>query len=74
LRESILKGFETGGQDYVTKPFDTRELLARVKTQVELKNSKEYLKNANIWLEKKVEERTRELDALNKKLRGVIKI
>jgi CheY-like chemotaxis protein len=36
-KESIVKGFETGGKDYLTKPFNTPELLARVKTHVDLK-------------------------------------
>lgn len=35
--EDILKGFEAGGVDYVTKPFNTSELIARVKTHLELK-------------------------------------
>lgn len=35
--ESLLKGFEVGGQDYVTKPFQAAELLARVHTHVALK-------------------------------------
>ena len=67
-RESILKGFEHGAQDYVTKPFDVRELLARVKTQLELKYGKERLKEVNQWLEEKVNERTLELKEVNKKL------
>lgn len=29
--ESIIKGLEVGGDDYVTKPFSSRQLLARVK-------------------------------------------
>jgi DNA-binding response OmpR family regulator len=33
----IVKGFDLGGVDYVTKPFNTAELLARIKTHVELK-------------------------------------
>ncbi len=33
----IVKGFEAGGVDYVTKPFNSAELLARVKTHVEIK-------------------------------------
>jgi len=54
-RESILKGFEVGAQDYVTKPFDTRELLARVKTQLDLKSKTEKLEKVNEWLGKKID-------------------
>lgn len=54
-RESILKGFEVGAQDYVTKPFDTRELLARVKTHLDLKSKTENLEKINEWLGKKIE-------------------
>ena len=35
--DSIVKGFSAGGQDYVTKPFNTAELLARVRTHLKLK-------------------------------------
>ncbi len=35
--EDIVRGFEMGGTDYVTKPFKAPELLARIKTQVEMK-------------------------------------
>ena len=35
-KESVRKGFEYGGADYVTKPFDDNELLHRVKTHVDL--------------------------------------
>jgi len=54
-RESILKGFEVGAQDYVTKPFDNRELLARVKTQLDLKFKTENLEKINEWLGKKID-------------------
>lgn len=60
-RESILKGFELGAQDYVTKPFDSRELIMRVKTHLSLKNSREKLEELNLSLEDKVKERTAEL-------------
>lgn len=62
-RESILKGFEVGANDYVTKPFDSRELLDRVKTHLELKHAKDQLVLVNEWLEDKVQERTKELKA-----------
>ena len=45
--DSVVKGFETGAQDYVTKPFETSELLARVKTHLQLKNSKTLLAETN---------------------------
>ena len=60
-KESIVKGFALGAQDYVTKPFDTAELLARVRTHLELRSSREQLKNMNLILEEKVKERTIEL-------------
>src|SRR6056297_2004313 len=36
-KEDIVKGFNTGGVDYITKPFNREELLARIKTHLELK-------------------------------------
>ena len=35
--EDIVKGFKLGGADYVTKPFNTEELLARINTHIEMK-------------------------------------
>ncbi|MFK5947824.1 MAG: two-component system response regulator, partial [Methylococcales bacterium] len=35
--DSLLDAFEAGGQDYVTKPFNAHELMARVKTHLKLK-------------------------------------
>jgi two-component system, sensor histidine kinase and response regulator len=67
-RESILKGFELGAQDYITKPFDNRELLVRVKTHLSLKNSLERLETLNKSLEQKVIERTTQLRDANEKL------
>lgn len=78
LKEDIIKGFEAGGQDYITKPFDARELMERVKTQLELKTQREILKNMNVVLEEKVQERTAQLqealtklDKANKELQGL---
>jgi len=56
------KGFEIGAVDYITKPFDSTEVKARVKTHLSLKIAQEALKNQNIILEEKVRERTRELE------------
>ncbi len=37
---SIQMAFEVGGVDYITKPFNTKELLARVQTQLRLQRNK----------------------------------
>lgn len=39
--EDILKGYKAGAVDYVTKPFNSAELLARVNTHVELKKKRD---------------------------------
>lgn len=44
---SIKQGFELGAQDYVVKPFNTSELLARVHTHIKLKKQTESLIKAN---------------------------
>jgi len=36
---SIIQAFDIGGNDYVTKPFRSKELLARVHTQVEYRRA-----------------------------------
>lgn len=68
LPEQIVEGFTSGGQDYVTKPFHAGELLARISTHLELKDSREQLKRINEILEEKVRERTKELQQANLKL------
>ena len=45
--ESVIRGFETGAVDYVTKPFNSAELLARVNTHLELKYTREELIGKN---------------------------
>lgn len=66
--QSMVEGFDSGGQDYISKPFDQAELLARVKTHIELRKSKETLETLNSNLEQLVNKRTFELDIANKKL------
>jgi DNA-binding response OmpR family regulator len=70
-RESILKGFELGAQDYITKPFDAIELLSRVKTHLSLKDSLEKLDNQNVILEATVAERTVQLKDANEQLKDL---
>ncbi len=45
--DDIVKGFELGAVDYVTKPFNSVELLARVRNHLELKKTRDELVTAN---------------------------
>jgi len=60
-RESMVRGFEVGGEDYILKPYDAQELLARIRVHLELKKNKEALVQLNNDLAKKVDERTEEI-------------
>ena len=42
-QDHLLKAFELGAVDYVTKPFSSAELLARVRTHLELKHTRDQL-------------------------------
>lgn len=46
--KEIIKGFQCGAVDYIIKPFNTEELLARVQTHLELKTARENLKQMNL--------------------------
>ena len=112
--DDIVKGFDLGAVDYITKPFNRRELISRVKTHMMLKQSMDELayKNGELehsrdalakkngefkqallvqrtleeekdilttelmkhrdLLEKKVEERTRELETANHKITNIV--
>ncbi|MBN8218355.1 MAG: PAS domain S-box protein [Spirochaetes bacterium] len=56
-----IRGFEAGGLDYITKPFESSEVLARVATHLRLRELGERL-------ESKVRDRTAELVAANARL------
>ncbi len=50
--DSIAKAFESGGVDYVTKPFNSNELLARINTHIKLKTQAEELERQNATKDK----------------------
>ncbi|MBN2484828.1 MAG: hybrid sensor histidine kinase/response regulator [Bacteroidales bacterium] len=70
-KQSIIRALNSGAQDYITKPFDAEELMARVNTQLELKSAREALKNINQQLEQEVKARTLELAKANSDLLGL---
>jgi two-component system, sensor histidine kinase ChiS len=64
--ESIVKGFDCGAVDYITKPFNKKELLVRVETHLELKKYRDHL-------EELVREKTSELESRNLELEKINK-
>ncbi len=61
-----VKGFEVGAVDFVTKPFQEKELLARVETHLVLRYLQKDLETQNSKLQQEVMERTRVESELQK--------
>jgi adenylate cyclase len=66
LDDSIdkVKAFEAGAADYVTKPFQPQEVLARVRNQVNLYQQRQQLSHQNALLLEEVRERKQAEQAL----------
>lgn len=76
----IVKGFEVGGVDFVTKPFKSEILLARINTHTALYSLKQDLREKNRTLEKNFKElqeaqdqliRSQKMAALGNMVKGV---
>lgn len=63
MGESFNKviAFELGAVDYLSKPVDEKEVLARVNAHLKIRQLQKSLQSQNEQLEQKVEERTQEL-------------
>ena len=59
--EHRLRALQSGARDYLSKPFDMAELLARVRNLLEVHRYHTCLRQENAVLEARVQERTREL-------------
>ncbi len=62
--EDERKGLELGAVDYITKPISPPILFARVKTQLHVKATQDFLKDKNSFLEQEVDRRIKELVAI----------
>lgn len=52
-----VEGFNKGGVDYITKPYQPEEVLARVKTHLDLRRLQKQLETQNVQLLSEIEER-----------------
>lgn len=59
-----VRAFSAGAVDYVTKPFQTRELLARVRTHVELRRAQAALEQQNRRLRAEIEAHRRAKESI----------
>ncbi len=70
--DSVTRAFKKGGVDYITKPFNAEELIARVNVHAKLKQFQDELKEKNKLLESKrilllneVNRKTEEIDNIS---------
>ncbi|MCF0062882.1 ATP-binding protein [Dyadobacter chenwenxiniae] len=70
--DSKIEGYEIGADDYLVKPFSANEMLARIKSQIKINNSRKKIfldqKSFTDKLEQKVQQRTEDLVKANKEL------
>ncbi len=62
-----VKAFSIGGVDYITKPFQPQEVLARIRTHLTIRQLQHTLQQKNLQLEQEIHERTRIEDAMRKR-------
>ncbi len=56
-----VTAFKVGGVDYITKPFETEEIIARIETHLKLRDALKKIDSLNKNLEKKLIQRTKAL-------------
>jgi putative two-component system response regulator len=62
--EDETRGLQLGAVDYITKPINPSILLARVRTQLMVKASADFLRDKAAFLESQVARRTREIETI----------
>lgn len=69
LNETLdkVKAFAVGAIDYITKPFQADEVLARVETHLALRDLQKHLQHKNDLLQKEIAERQRIEETLRQK-------
>ena len=60
-RELRIKGLSVGANDFLTKPIDRPELIARIRNLLRIKEFEDFLSNHNEMLKREVEEKIRQI-------------
>jgi signal transduction histidine kinase len=68
-RDKRIRGLESGADEYLHKPIQIAELVARIRSFVRMREAREGLKRANEELETRVQERIAELRSTNTDLK-----
>jgi signal transduction histidine kinase len=71
-KEFLLKAFQLGAVDYIIKPANKDETLARVNNHLELKRSRELIQAQNARLKELLDEKNEFLELASKDLRNPI--
>ena len=61
-----IKGFKAGGVDFISKPFEMEEVLARVETHLRLRSLQKQLEERNLQLHQEIIDHKRTEDELKK--------
>ena len=67
-----IKALNVGAADYIDKPFDINEVLLRIQHQIQLKVAQQEVFKLNTELERRIQERTAQLEEANQKLKHQI--
>jgi DNA-binding response OmpR family regulator len=69
--EDKIKAFQTGGADYITKPFQLEEVQARIQTHLRLHALQQTMKRQNDQLEELVNQRTKQLQVAVRRIKSM---
>ena len=65
-----LKGMAAGADDFISKPFDSMEILLRTRNLLQMKEYQDFLKRHSEILEQRVQKRTEELEEVITELKS----
>ncbi|MFH2092547.1 MAG: hybrid sensor histidine kinase/response regulator [Pseudomonadota bacterium] len=74
--DDVVDGFGKGAIDYISKPFHTKELLARIKTHIELKKAREKIEtntNQILSLNALLNRKNQDLSTINKEMEKIVR-